>query len=257
MRFMQQLIMCLVLTVGTVLYGWAGGSVEIEESGLRNINEVYFNAPGTLYLTQSSPQSFRMEGPEKALDKIIVETKGNAITIKTKPMSVFTIGKNMAFYLTVPELRVIAAGSSGNIEGGTVKNRKLAIRAGSSGTISIDDVITDALTVKTSSSGDVLIKSCTTEEADLRSSSSGSIRIAGSTEKLSVNLSSSGDLKAEEFVAETGEIRVSSSGLAEVWVTETISVYISSSGDVLLWGSPRMSDIRTTSSGNFITKGDK
>jgi hypothetical protein len=254
---MKQLIMCLALTAGTVMCGWAGGSVEIEETQLRNINEVQFNAPGTLYLRQDSPPSFKMEGPEKALDKIIVETKGNAINIKTKPMSVFTIGKNMAFYVTVPELREIAAGSSGNIEMGTVESRKLAIRAGSSGNISIDGVITEALTVKTSSSGDVLIKSCTTDEADLRSSSSGSIRIAGSTETLSVNLSSSGELQAEEFVAETGEIRVSSSGMAEVWVTDTISVFISSSGDVLLWGSPQLSEIRTSSSGNFITKGDK
>ncbi len=180
-----------------------------------------------VYLRQGDQREVVLEADENLHEYIRLEVREGVLVVDTDAS--IRQAKSKKVYVTLPELKKISVSSSGDVRGESpFRCNRLDISVSSSGNV---DMEVEA------------------REIHCSLSSSGSVRLAGKTGQLIARLSSSGDLKATEMEADSCDLRLSSSGDARVFVTDRLDALLSSSGDLYYRGKPRISNVRTTSSG--------
>jgi len=104
-------------------------------------------------------------------------------------------------------------------------------------------------------SGDMKLDFPGTDECEMKLTGSGDIKISGSADVFTVKQVSSGDVSAFGFEVETCVVDKSGSGDTKIYVTGELAVTASGSGDVYYKGSPDISSISTSGSGD-VRKAD-
>ncbi len=172
--------------------------------------------------TRSDSFSVRADVEDDDFDELIVETRGNTLTLKRpKQRGGWLRNRDrpeITVYVSAPTLSSVEISSSADFTGDTISGPRLTLAASSSGDIEIGSV----------STGDLLTKA----------SSSGTIELAGSCTSLDAKISSSGTVAASGLSCENADISASSSGEIEMDVAGgSVDLDLSSSGDADLTGT--------------------
>lgn len=208
---------------------YARGPVTTEDRKAGSFHSVSVSTGITVYLSQGSEESIRVEADENLHEYIVTEIKGGVLNI----YSSYNIrnAKSRKVYVTINEVKALKTSSAGDIKGQT-------------------PIVADMLTLTTSSAGDINID---VKASDIKSvtSSSGDITLRGTADKISANLSSAGDLNAFDLTVREAEITVSSAGDAKITVTERLKARASSAGDIHYRGKPKHVDAHSSSAGSI------
>lgn len=203
-------------------WGWGNGIVGegpivTKTIDLPTITGVGLGFSGDIHIKQGSTQSITIKGQQNIIDNIKTRVSGNTWEVefdkdvkKHDPIHV---------YITVKNLKDLAIGGSGTIEGdGKFTN--------------LDD-----LDLSIGGSGDIIMD---IEARDINASiaGSGSIKLCGSGDALDISIAGSGDVYAGDLKVNNCEVSIAGSGDSQVNVTNSLEVSTVGSGDVRYYGNP-------------------
>ena len=174
--------------------------------------------------TGSAP-SVHASGPQKDIERLIVEVKGDRLMIHTRKERGFNMNwsskEPTRISVTVPMLRGAAIAGSGDMK--------------------VDRITTDSFKGEIAGSGELDLPSIETRSLELSIAGSGSIEAAGKTGAARYNIAGSGDIDAEALVSENADIEIAGSGNVSANATATANATTLGSGDISLTGGAKCS----------------
>jgi Putative auto-transporter adhesin, head GIN domain len=177
-----------------------GKATKKELTGLKDFDAIANGFSGDVIVTKGDEYKVVFEGDEKVLSKLDIEVKNGSLNIENKSSGWnWSSNKPVRFYVTMPSLKKIALGGSGNIETTNAfaeDNMKIALGG------------------------------------------SGNIRLKGRATRQEIALGGSGNVDLSDLEGEVAKISIGGSGNVEVAVKDRLSVAIGGSGDVIYKGSP-------------------
>lgn len=181
--------------------------------------------------TGSRP-SVRAEGPQKILDRLIVEVKGDELSIRPRNGN-FHWGRSgpVRIAVTVPELRE-------------------ATLAGS-GTLSVDKVATESFKATIAGSGDISLPSVAAKSVEIEIAGSGSGKLAGQADQAKYVIAGSGGLDASKLNSKDLKLTIAGSGSLNATATGAATGEILGSGEARIGGGAKCT-ITKAGSGSII-----
>ena len=179
-----------------------------------------------------SRASVRAEGPQKILDRLIVEVKGDQLSIRPRNGS-FRWGRSgpVRIAVTVPELNE-------------------ATLAGS-GTLNVDKVVADRFKATIAGSGDISLPSIAAKSVEIEIAGSGSGSLAGQTEQAAYVIAGSGELDASKLNSRDLKLTIAGSGSLNANASGSATGEILGSGDANISGGAKCT-ITKAGSGSII-----
>ncbi|HTY07803.1 MAG TPA: head GIN domain-containing protein [Candidatus Edwardsbacteria bacterium] len=187
----------------------------------------------TIYLSQDSTVSLRLEGDKDDLAKVITKVENGKLIIKHKPcIRLFSFDKDdISVYVGFKDIKSIELAGSNKVVGQKpLRFKDLKLDVSGSGDIAMD---LQAATI----------------DADL--SGSGDLKLKGAADALIVDISGSGDIKCLDLKAKKVELSISGSGDAAVDAADELKVDVSGSGDVKYRGNPAKVNQSVSGSGDI------
>jgi hypothetical protein len=181
--------------------------------------------------TGSGP-SVRAEGPQKVLDRLVIEVKGDELLIHPRNGG-FHWSKSppIKIAVTVPELH-----------GATIAG---------SGTISVDKVATDSFKGTIAGSGDLSIANIAAKSVEIEVAGSGSGSVAGQADSANYVIAGSGELSAGALKAKDVKLTIAGSGSLEANASGTVRGEIVGSGEARVSGGAKCT-VEKVGSGDII-----
>jgi hypothetical protein len=183
-------------------------------------------------LISTSPKVV-IEADENLIDHIMIEVKGNTLSISSDKRIRLARSKKVMVYCN--NLKEINASSASNV----FVSKPLQI---------------DNLTITGTSAAELDI-SGDFKYLNINGSSGSDITLSGTTKSLSVNLSSAADLNAYDLKAEKANVDVSSASDAKINVSKEAYLRASSAADITYKGSPEIIDSKSSSAGDIKKSG--
>jgi hypothetical protein len=179
-----------------------------------------------------APASVRAEGPQKVLDRLIVEVKGDELSIRPRNGS-FSWGKSgpVRIAVTVPEL-----------QGATIAG---------SGTLSVDKVVTDKFKATIAGSGDISLPSIAAKSVEVEIAGSGSGSLAGQTDQAAYVIAGSGELDAAKLKSKDLKLTIAGSGSIDANASGNATGEILGSGEARISGGAKCT-IEKAGSGSIV-----
>ncbi|SHI29954.1 Putative auto-transporter adhesin, head GIN domain [Hymenobacter daecheongensis DSM 21074] len=207
------------------------GPVEAENRAVSAFNRVDLAIDGTVYLTQGTPASVRVEAQRNVLEVLQTSVSGEKLSIGFGRVQVRR-HEPIRVYITTPNLQAVAVAGSGELqgkEGWQVQDLDLALSG--SGSIGFDNI--------------------TARDLDTDISGSGTVRLSGAAHSHSVDLSGSGKVEAYGLRLQTADVRISGSGACYLTASEALRATISGSGNIYYRGRPAVT-VRVSGSGRVV-----
>tara|TARA_R110000850_G_scaffold277142_1_gene423499 strand:+ start:7967 stop:8698 length:732 start_codon:yes stop_codon:yes gene_type:complete len=185
-------------------------------------------------LTEGNVGSITLKAESNLIKHIVIETKSNALYIKTekntnlKPSS----GKKMEVTVPVGTLSKVSLAGSGEI------NSSKTIQG-------------ESLEVKLAGSGDIDLP-IQTESLETVVAGSGNITLTGTTRNLHGSIAGSGNGDLQGLKCQNAEVTIAGSGNFKVHCTEALKAKIAGSGNIYYKGNP--SQLKTTEAGSGKVK---
>jgi hypothetical protein len=203
-----------------------------EERKVEKIDAISMGIAADVKLSQGSPQSIVIEGAARDLEKIITETDGSKLKIRTRP-GTWHINK-VKIYITMENLKELNISGSGSV------NAESPINA------------TD-LDLSVSGSGNIEISELSVTNLKSHISGSGSIMLSGKNTEVKsheMHISGSGDIDVAKLPTQEADIHISGSGNCKVMASNKLIARVSGSGNVYYTGKPVI-DARVSGSGKI------
>ncbi|HET9459366.1 MAG TPA: head GIN domain-containing protein [Sphingomicrobium sp.] len=184
--------------------------------------------------TGSNP-SVSASGPEKMIERLVVEVKGGKLLIHPRSEKKWwgnlggSHGK-ATVQVTVPMLKAAAIAGSGGIAIDQVRGASFDASVAGSGDLAIESLEVQELSVSVAGSGDVRARS-------------------GQARSVDYSIAGSGGIDARGVRSETADVSIAGSGSVSAQATGTADVSIMGSGDVELTGGAKCS-VSKAGSGN-------
>jgi hypothetical protein len=160
------------------------------------------------------------QGGEKALERMMVEVKGDRLVIRSKDRKgLFRMGwsgtNKARFVVTVPELAGAALAGSGDVRIDKVRGEDFQASVAGSGELSVDTVDVGRLKLATAGSGELRARAGTARTAEYEIAGSGGVDAgAVTTEALDVSIAGSGNVSGRAL--RTAKIDIAGSGNADI-----------------------------------------
>lgn len=172
--------------------------------------------------TGSAP-SVHATGPQKDIERLVVEVKGDRLLIHPRKERGFHMNwssnEPTRIAVTVPRLSGAAVAGSGGIK--------------------VDRVASDKFKGEIAGSGDLGVGTIEAGAVELSIAGSGSINASGKARSVNYSIAGSGDIEAEGLVSETADVSIAGSGNVTANATSTASVSTVGSGDVEMSGGAK------------------
>lgn len=226
----------MLLGVGAVAMATAGcGKSHAEDGGptvQRNFQVGAFDkievaGPYDVTVRTGSGPSVSASGPEKAVEQLVVEVRGDKLVIHTKDRNrgIFSWGSHnfgtTSLQVTVPALSAAAIAGSGGL--------------------SIDKIKGDTFKGAVGGSGDLTLGSLEVQSLKLAIGGSGDIRASGQAGSADYTIAGSGDIDASGLSSQTADASIAGSGSIRAKATGTANAKIMGSGDITLTGGAKCS----------------
>ena len=187
--------------------------------------EIEVAGPYDVQVRTGAGPSVSASGSEKAIDRLVVEVRGDKLFIHTRDEGWFGgWGKhgNATIQVTAPALR--GAGIAG------------------SGEMVIDQIKGASFSGSIAGSGDLRVEAIDVQNLDLSVAGSGDLRArSGQAKSIEFSIAGSGDIDAGGIRSERAAISIAGSGNVRGHTTGTAEVSILGSGDVTLTGGAKCS----------------
>jgi hypothetical protein len=248
------------------------GKPASEERQVSSFNSIELKCSADLYLFQGKSHKVVVEADGDIIAKIETYVESNTLIIDVKGR--LNNYNTLKVYVTCVELEALTVSGSGDVYGdGMFNTDNFVLLVNGSGDVEMQmsadkvkckingsgDVVlageTDRLYIGVNGSGDMRLDFPDTDECMIKLTGSGDIKITGSADEFSVKQVSSGDVSAFKFIVENCVIDKSGSGDTRVFVTGELAVTASGSGDVYYKGTPDITSISTSGSGD-VRKAD-
>lgn len=168
-----------------------------------------------------SAASVSASGPQKMIERMVVEVKGDKLLIHPEKRKGFNFGwsrdKPVQVTVTVPALHGAAIAGSG--------------------AISVDRVQADAFDGEIAGSGDLRLGAVQVQRLAMTIAGSGEARVqSGQVRDAEYEIAGSGDIDAQGIRSETAKVSIAGSGNVRANASKTATVDIAGSGDVEVTG---------------------
>jgi hypothetical protein len=196
------------------------GQTVTENRPIGDFSAIEVSGGYTIYLTQDSTVSLRLEGDKNDLAKIVTKVVDNKLVIMRKPgIRLFSIDRDdVILHIGFKDITSLELSGANKMTGQEpLRFKDLEIVINGSGEISMD---VDAVKIAAKISG------------------SGTLELKGRADALLAEVSGSGDIKCLGLKAKKAALEISGAGEAQLDVSDELSVDISGSGEVAYRGNP-------------------
>jgi len=191
-------------------------------------------------LRQGSTEKIKVQGSEKEIEGLVVETRGTVLHIyydkKSDAWSLLSTGsqRSAKVYVQAVELNSIKASSGADVRGETVvRGSDFEIHASSGSDVTME-ISVDRLSLSASSGSD--------------------IRLSGEVKDVFATSSSGSDINAVGLTALKAILKASSGSDLEMTVTDEVEAGASSGADIRVSGNPAKRQESASSSGDVLIK---
>jgi Putative auto-transporter adhesin, head GIN domain len=199
----------------------------------KNFTSIGVSSGIDLYLTQGSSESVSIKSDSETLKEIVVEQRGNNVTIKFKDgINWGGMFKNRTIkaYVSFKTLNAIAAsGGSDVFTQNQIKTDKLAIR---------------------SSGGSDLKLNVVCKDLSIQSSGGSDIDLKGKAENMTIQSSGGSDIDAYELITEYAKVQASGGSDVNLYVNKGLEASASGGGDVSYKGNASLKKTSSSKSGD-------
>ena len=203
-----------------------GGPTVQRNYQVGGFDKIEVAGPYDVMVRTGSAPSVSASGPQKAIDQMVVEVKGDKLVVHTQEHhgGIFSWGSHnfgtTTLQVTVPALSA-------------------AMIAGSGG-ISVDKVAGDNFDGGVAGSGDLNLESLAVKSVKLSIGGSGDIRAkSGQAVQAEYHIAGSGDIDARGLRSEVAQAVIAGSGSIRAEATGTAEAKIMGSGDITLTGGAK------------------
>ena len=200
-----------------------GGATVQRQYQVGGFQSIEVAGPYEVEVVTGDAVSVSASGPEKLIDRLVVEVKGDRLYIHPQKESRFQWGKSRGsarVQVTAPALRGAAIAGSGGI--------------------TIDRVSGDSFDGSIAGSGDLRVQTLDVQSLKLSIAGSGDLQArSGQARNAQYSIAGSGGIDTSAVRAETASISIAGSGSVNGQATRTADVSIMGSGDVTLTGGAK------------------
>ena len=192
-----------------------------------NFQQIEVAGPYEVQVHTGGNRSVSANGPQKMIDHLVVEVKGDKLMIHPEQQRGFFhmgwhFNGKVHVDVTVPQLAGAIIAGSGDIHVNEVKGSAFEGSVAGSGSLGLDAVDVQTLKLAIAGSGDV--KAAT-----------------GRAQNVKYEIGGSGDIDAKGVQAQTADVSIAGSGSVAAHATGTADVSIMGSGDVSMTGGAKCS----------------
>ena len=202
-----------------------GGPTVQRSYQVGEFQQIEVAGPFDVQVRTGAGPSVSASGPEKLLERLEVEVRGDKLVIRPRREGWFdnwTSRGHATLQVTVPSLRGAAIAGSGDMV--------------------IDQVKGDSFSGSIAGSGDLRVETIDVQDLDLSIAGSGGLHArAGQAKSVDFSIAGSGDIDAAGVRSETADSSIAGSGNVRGQATGTADVSIMGSGDVTLTGGAKCS----------------
>ncbi|WP_342677600.1 head GIN domain-containing protein [Methanofollis sp. UBA420] len=210
------------------------GNVVSETRTVEPFHGVDLAAFGTVYLTQGTPASVRIEAEDNILPLLRTRVTDGVLTIDHNGQC-FRNTQPVVFRVTTDGVRRVSVSGSGTVIGeNEIRSENLETGVSGSGAIDLQVNVTDLAS---------------------NIAGSGSTTLQGTATNHTAVVSGSGKVTAFDLETRRSKVTIDGSGTAEVLATEALDVVISGSGTVIYQGNPERLVQEVTGSGSLVHAG--
>lgn len=198
-------------------------------------DRIEVSGPYEVDVRTGGPPSVRASGPEQSLERLVVEVRGNTLSIHPKKRSGLSLNWSsndhpVRLAVTVPSLAAAEIAGSGDII--------------------VDRIMGKSFEGGVAGSGDLRLGTIEVKKLNMGIAGSGGIRAqSGRVGEARYEIAGSGDIDAAELVAETAAVSIAGSGNISANASRTAAVDIAGSGDVKIRGGAQCT-VSKAGSGN-------
>jgi hypothetical protein len=197
------------------------GNRQTRNYSIADFTEVNVDGPMTVYITQGTGFSVKVEADENLFEYLEIEKDGRELEIDSRNNYNLRSRGGIKVWVTAPTYEAAEIAGSGKI----ISQSKLTN--------------TDKIRIDVAGSGDVQLD-IDAPEVDANVAGSGNVLLTGATKELSVDIAGSGDVRAFNLMSEVSKIDIAGSGNAEVSASRELDVDIAGSGNVVYKGNPNV-----------------
>lgn len=216
-----------------VASSYIANAQESKNYALKNFTSIGVSSGIDLYLTQSGNEAVTVKSDEKTLEDIVVEQKGNNISIKFRDgVSWSGMFKNriVKAYVNYKMLTALAAsGGSDVMMQNQLKTDKLAISSSGGSDLKLNVVCND-ITIQSSGGSDIDLK--------------------GKAANMTIQSSGGSDIDAFEFITDYAKVQASGGSDVNIYVNKGLEAAASGGGDVSYKGNAALKKTSYSKSGD-------
>ncbi len=220
-----------LIAVAAALAAAACGQTRAEDGGptvqrqyqVGGFNSIEVAGPYEVVVTTGGAPSVSASGPEKLIERLVIEVKGDRLLIHPRKETGFNWGSSRGTaQITVTAQMLRAASIAG------------------SGGIIVDKVSGDSFDGSIAGSGDLRVDSLDVQSLKLAIGGSGDVEVrSGQVRSADYSIAGSGGIEAQGVRTGTASISIAGSGSVNGQATGTAKVSIMGSGDVELTGGAK------------------
>jgi Putative auto-transporter adhesin, head GIN domain len=196
------------------------GDVKQEDRQATTFKNIGTSGTFKVYITQGNTHSIRIEAESNLLPYIETKIDGEDLEVRVKKGYNLKPTKDVNVYVTLQEVRELAASGSG----GFYSKTKLK---------------TDKLELAVSGSADADLD-VTSQQLEVGVSGASNVKLRGSATKAEYSISGKADIQAFDFQAQEVEIAISGSGNANVNAQKKLDIAVSGMGNIKYKGNPEI-----------------
>ena len=193
----------------------------------------------------------RVEGSERALERVVVEVKGDVLEIHPRKGSSFSWGRSstVRIAVTVPELDGATVAGSGKLAIDRIASETFNSSIAGSAQVSIGQVNGQSFKSTIAGSAELDVGALAVRSVELSIAGSGEAGLAGKTEQASYRIAGSGNLDAADLDARDVKLSIAGSGNLAARATGTVTGNVTGSGSARIAGGAKC-DVRKVGSGS-------
>ena len=190
--------------------------------------------------TGSAP-SVRAEGSQRDLDRLVVEVKGDVLTIHPKKGTNFnwTNRSRTRIAITVPQLDAARVAGAGTLSIDRITSPSFDSSVAGSAEVSIGQVSGQSFKGSLAGSGELEVDQLAVQTVELSIAGSGEADLAGKAERASYTIAGSGSLDAEKLDTRDIDLTIAGSGNVKARASGAVTGRIMGSGSAKIGGGAK------------------
>lgn len=199
------------------------GTVTTEVHNVKAFSELELSGVLNVYIEQGDKESVTVETDENLHEYVIIENRGNLLTIDTRKRISIKKKNKMNVYVTVRDIDRLKISGVGHVEtSGTLRLKDLDLRIKGVGNVTLD---------------------LEADNLDARLSSVGSVSLSGKIGKADIENTGVGKLAAYDLHNEVLNLEASGVGKTEVYASKELAIKSRGVGNVYYKGDAVITDL--------------